>query len=393
MWLLVGCITFVQATPRNLYEQLCEVNPAWHSNHSTAQKLGLLQAPTIQNEQDLLVFHIQTLAKIFSTRSTHHLSKLQQHQRQKHLRVLKQYWQLRDCPRNYYLPYRNPVFIDHEGRYCAVGYLMLKSGQKKFCEAVQKNSNFIKIREIKSRTFAQWQAQSGLSLDELAWIQPYYTPQVRYEEITELGASRTPRFLDSLRALKLNRPNDDYLYGQEFNQMFMGNQAVDVQKAMQKLRFKGKPEWKALEKQQMEVIKITLFKGQLYAMANNRMSVGYEKARFAIFRWNKQGKWEKFMAQKPIYAFFTYKGQLYAGGGYETFTKEMEEGVSVEKPQYTHSYLIKLQGNTWKKIDREYGGIVFGIYQGGGKSYLATVVNTSIGSKRAPIPPKSKTNK
>ena len=390
--LLVGCMMFAQAKslkPNNLYAQLCEVNPEWRKNRPLAQQLGLLQAPTMYANQDLLAFHVQTLQKIFAKRATPHLSPTQKRNRQQHLAILEEYWQLRNCPRNYYLPFRNPVFIDHEGRYCAVGYLMLKSGKKEFCEAVQRNSNFIKIRQIQSQEFDQWQHQSGLSLDELAWIQPYYIPQTRYEEVTTLGARRTPRFLDSLQTLKLNRPSDDYLYGHEFSKMFMGNELIDVQGTLKKLRYWEKPDWKALKRQKMELVNLTQYGTHLYVIANNRNVDGFGKAQFAIFKWTKQKKWERFNTQFPVYAFFTYKGKLYAGGGYETYTKAIEDGRSVDKPQYTHSYLLRLDGKNWKKINQEYGGIVFGIYKKGNKSYLATVVNTSLGSKRAPILPKT----
>ena len=379
--------------PRNVYQQLCKVNPEWHKNKWIAQQLGLLQAPTIENEQDLLAFHLQILGKVFSQRIHPHLSVVQQRNRQTHLQVLEQYRQLRNCPRNDYLPYRNPVFIDHKGRYCAVGYLMLKSGKKAFCQAVQRSNNFIKIREITSPEFTQWQVNSGLSLDELAWIQPYYTPQVRYEKVSyRLGTPRTPRFLDSLQSLKLNRPGYKHLLTHQFAEIFMNDQSFDVHKKLKKLRYWGKPNWKTLKKQHMAVTNLILYGGNLYAMANSIRLVESEKWQFAIFKWDSQNnQWTRFDTEAPIYTFFTHQGRLYAGGGYETFTKAMEDNMPVQKPKYTHSYLLQLQGKTWKKIDQEYGGIIFGLYRKGAQSYLATVINTSLGSKRAPIV--TKTNK
>ncbi|OJJ22836.1 hypothetical protein BKI52_00360 [marine bacterium AO1-C] len=387
-------MAFAQAKPpANVYEQLCKVNPEWHKHRLIAQQLGLLNTPIIEAEQDLLAFHIQTLHKIFSKRTVNDLSATQQRNREKHLAVLNQYWQLRDCPRNYYLSYHNPVFIDHEGRYCAVGYLMLKSGKQEFCKAVQKNSNFIKIREIQSTEFTQWQTNSGLSLNELAWIQPYYSPQTRYEEINTIGTARTPRFLDSLQTFYLNRPSDYYLYNHQFSRMFMGERLLNIQKALRKSRYWGKPDWKALEKQQMSILHLTQYGAQLYVIARGQYAEDLGKTQFAIFKWNKQGKWERFNTEFPVYVFFTHKGKLYAGGGYETHIKTTEDGMAVEKPEYTHSYLLRLDRKNWNKIDQEYGGIVFGMYRRGNKSYLATVVNTSLGGKRAPILSKAKPNK
>ncbi|TAE19925.1 MAG: hypothetical protein EAZ95_00820, partial [Bacteroidetes bacterium] len=113
-----------QATPQNLYEQLCEINQEWHKNRAIAESMSFLNLPPIAGEQNILSFHIETLWQIFRNRDASALSPTQQQARANNLRNLSEYAQLRDCPRNYYLPYRNPVFIDHEGRYCAVGYLM-----------------------------------------------------------------------------------------------------------------------------------------------------------------------------------------------------------------------------------------------------------------------------
>ena len=87
MFILVGFITYVQAkpTPANLYEQLCEVNQEWYKYRSTAESLGLVNAPKIENEQDLLVFHIQTLEKIFLNRAVTSLTSAQQLKRKRML--------------------------------------------------------------------------------------------------------------------------------------------------------------------------------------------------------------------------------------------------------------------------------------------------------------------
>lgn len=391
MLLLVGCITFAQAKkqyrkPKNLYEQLCEVNPNWQQNQAVAKKLGFLQAPIISNEQNLLVFHVQILEKIFLARSTNHLNKAQKLNRKKHLKVLSEYWKRRDCPRNYYLPYRNPVFIDHEGRYCAVGYLMLKSGKQEFCEAVQKNSNFIKIREIKSKEFEQWQSESGLSLDELAWIQPYYDPEMRLEEITVLGKPRTPRFADSSQVSSLmNRYPKYHFYEHVFGPIFMGG-SLDYPKAIKKYKYKGTPNWKALNLKTANIKALRVYRGILYVVRQT-FDKQYKIEKVEILKWDTSGKWESVHETKAnIYKFFVYGNQLYAAGGWTTNRYS-------EKKGYTHSYLARFDGKTWKKIDQEYGGIIFGLYHFNGKTYLATVINLSDRTSFAPIPPLNRTNK
>ncbi len=398
--MLVSVVLLAQATPRNLYEQLCEVNQEWYKHRAIAQKMGLVKAKPLKHEQDLLSFHIRTLEQIFRQRPIDHLNPAQQRQRRQHLQVLNKYWQLRNCPRNYYLPYRNPVFIDHEGRYCAVGYLMLKSGKGKFCKAVQKNSNFIYIRQIKSAEFDVWQTQSGLSIDELAWIQPGYDPLIKLEQIHKLGVNRRPRFVDSLQATKIYDTRFDRADMFGFQRMFWGT-AFRRERALKKYKkYKGKPNWEALRKTHGSINALAVYQGTLYTAVDTSMVTPADSAApvIKIVKWHSQKKWvvvHKIIEPKikrnhrsMIYTFFSNRGKLYAGGGFETPYNENTKPSSV-----THSYLICFNGRSWQKVNQEYGGIIFGLIYKNGKRYLGTVVNGMAGYTRAPIHSKIKTNK
>ena len=386
--LLAGLITFVQAKPdmqkpSNLYEQLCEVNQEWKKNRIIAQKLGFLKAPTIEQEQDLLVFHIQALEKIFLSRSTAHLTKAQKVARQKHLKTLNEYWKRRDCPRNYYLPYRNPVFIDHEGRYCAVGYLMLKSGKREFCEAVQKNSNFIYIRQIKSKEYDQWQVESGFSLDELAWIQPGYDPVVRFERIHHLGVDRTPRFVDSAQALQIYQPHFDNKDMFGFQRMFWDFRIKGNKEIKRYKKYQGKPDWKALKKHG-GITALTVHQGKLLVAVDTAFyDTTFRGYQTKIMHWDNKGQWQqlhKYTDRATIYCFFTNRGKLYAGGGSDINTPMPQQMKAT-----TRSYLLRLDGKKWHKIEQEYGGIIFGLVYKNGKRYLGTVINQMAGNQWTPI--------
>lgn len=400
MLVLLGINMLAQATPQNLYEQLCEVNQEWHKHRATAQKMGLLQAQPLKNEQDLLSFHIRILQQIFSQRSIAHLSPPQQHQRQQHLGVLNKYWQRRDCPRNYYLPYRNPVFIDHEGRYCAVGYMMLKSGKEKFCKAVQKRNNFIYIRQIRSTEFNTWQKQSGLSIDELAWIQPGYTPVVKFEQIHKLGVDRKPRFVDSLQATKIYDTRFDVVDMFGFQRMFWGS-AFNWEKAFRKYKkYKGKPSWKALKKTHGSINALTVYQGTLYTAVDTTIATPTDSVTpiTKIVKWHPQKKWvvvhqiiepkRRKGERSIIYTFFNNRGKLYAGGGFETAYNENTKPHSL-----THSYLVCFNGRSWQKVQQEYGGIIFGLIYKNGRRYLGTVTNGIEENGRAPINHQVKANK
>ena len=391
--LLAGFISFAQAKePQNLYEQLCEVNQEWYKNRPIAKQLGFLQAPIIPNEQDLLVFHIQTLEKIFLAQNVTHLTPKQQAERQRNLQVLNEYWKRRDCPRNYYLPYRNPVFIDHEGRYCAVGYLMLKSGKQEFCETVQRKSNFIYIRQIKSPAFDQWQQQSGLSLDELAWIQPGYDPQIRFEIIDHLGVDRTPRFVDSLQATKIYSPYFDQRDMFGFTRMFWDCRLMGSEEVKKYKRYTGKPDWEVLKKEHGNISALTVHRGQLYVAVDSTFHDTARSYRTRIMRWHPRGTWQQLHESNDratIYTFFSNRGKLYAGGGSDVNSPSPQQ----TNHPFTHSYLLCFNGKVWQKIEQEYGGIIFGLVYKYGRRYLGTANNNMAGNQWAPIKKVGKTDK
>jgi hypothetical protein len=79
-------------------------------------------------------------------------------------------------PVNSYVPYRNPVFIDRDGTICAVGYLIERSAGRALAETIADAHRLDYLEDIAAAmpAVASWVAGSGLSLDELASIQPGY---------------------------------------------------------------------------------------------------------------------------------------------------------------------------------------------------------------------------
>ena len=86
-------------------------------------------------------------------------------------------------PVNSYVPDRNPVFIDAEGNICAVGYLLERSVGRAVPDAIAKRHRLDYLEDIAAQepAVASWIASSGLTLDELASIQPGYPgPEVMH---------------------------------------------------------------------------------------------------------------------------------------------------------------------------------------------------------------------
>jgi len=92
------------------------------------------------------------------------------------LEALQRYIAKGTTPQNTNLPWRTPVFIDDEGRICAVGYLIESSVGRALPEKIAKLHKYDFLEDIAAAMpeVAQWIEESGLTLEELASIQPAY---------------------------------------------------------------------------------------------------------------------------------------------------------------------------------------------------------------------------
>ncbi|MFN0252184.1 MAG: toxin-antitoxin system YwqK family antitoxin [Kofleriaceae bacterium] len=79
-------------------------------------------------------------------------------------------------PKNTYVGWRSPVFIDRDGNVCAVGYLIERSAGRALPEriAAAHRTSFLEDIAASEPAVRAWIASSGLTLDELASIQPAY---------------------------------------------------------------------------------------------------------------------------------------------------------------------------------------------------------------------------
>lgn len=93
------------------------------------------------------------------------------------LDVLRDYRRSRGFPRNTVSRRPAPVFIDDDGRRCAVAHLMIESGASEAAQHVAATTPYARIHELDPEPLDHWARPNGLARDELARIQPYY-----YEE-------------------------------------------------------------------------------------------------------------------------------------------------------------------------------------------------------------------
>ncbi len=69
---------------------------------------------------------------------------------------------------------RVPVFIDRQGRACAVGQLMIDSGAERLANHIAADERLEYLGTIETDGVGEWVAASGLTFAELARIQPAY---------------------------------------------------------------------------------------------------------------------------------------------------------------------------------------------------------------------------
>ncbi|MDH3727459.1 MAG: Kazal-type serine protease inhibitor domain-containing protein [Myxococcales bacterium] len=120
--------------------------------------------------------HLRAVETYLRERDTSDLSEAQREARSKNIERLHEYWVAGVFPRNTLTGYPTPIFIDPAGRACAVAYLMIQSGWEAAAREVALRENLAYVNDIRSPGVAAWVAQSGLTVQEAAWIQPGYDP-------------------------------------------------------------------------------------------------------------------------------------------------------------------------------------------------------------------------
>ncbi|MFN0204370.1 MAG: T9SS type A sorting domain-containing protein [Bacteroidia bacterium] len=177
IYLLLMCAVCQMTTAKsytNLYQKLAEVNVQWHKQTDVPQEV-FTKAPVLE-EIAAIQTHLKYVEQTLRQRNVSHLTENQRKNRQIALNELNGYWQKGQFPKNVYLPYRNPVFIDKFNTFCAVGYLVKATGFEPISRQIAENQNFKYVYEIKSEALLDWAKEYGFSLAELAWIQPGYPP-------------------------------------------------------------------------------------------------------------------------------------------------------------------------------------------------------------------------
>lgn len=156
-----------------LRDQLQALNSFWKGKTMDAAEAA---GRTSMSEVELIQLHLCMVERELRNTSSSHLSSSQRAKRLQSLDVLHAYAARGLFPKNLYHKDRTPYFIDKSGTACAVGQLIIASGNEGLAKRIssENNNGYIfdlveKYPEIKA-----WAHEYGFALEELAWIQPCY---------------------------------------------------------------------------------------------------------------------------------------------------------------------------------------------------------------------------
>lgn len=176
--ILTFFVTHLQADP--VLQKLTGINAEWASHPDAAIAPG---DHLFNTDEEWIQYHLLLVHRDLSKKDVSHLGKVERKNRRESLEELLEYALRGEFPRNISHRGRRPVFIDDRGVHCAVGYLIMRSGNDELSNRISENMNFHYLKQMQDDGLFAWVEQSGFTLDELAWIQPGYFQPIDYQPL------------------------------------------------------------------------------------------------------------------------------------------------------------------------------------------------------------------
>ncbi len=132
-------------------------------------------------EQLRIQTHLAFVEALLRAVDTRHWPEVLRDKRAVQLDRLRDYRQAGVFPSNTEFDGRRPIFIDAEGRLCAVGYLMAEDAGLELAQSVDARYHAGYVLDMEAAEVQDWVAQSGLTAEECAMIQPAYGPPITEE--------------------------------------------------------------------------------------------------------------------------------------------------------------------------------------------------------------------
>lgn len=178
---IMAAAQLAPGTDAPLITHMTEVNAQWRvmdpAPADGARTVGFA------NDVERIALHLHRVHDHLVAHTPEGLSAAQATNRAFLLERLEAYADAGSFPRNYVLPYRNPIFIDPHGTACAVGQLMIESGHRALAEHIDADMELAYIHQIQLPAVDTWAVEQGFTHDELAWIQPGYLPAITWNSL------------------------------------------------------------------------------------------------------------------------------------------------------------------------------------------------------------------
>ncbi len=168
LFLIISC----KHQPLNLSNT---INPLL-GDISFVEKFGRL--PDFNTDENLRIqTHLEYVESLLRSKSPAGLTPLQTENRENILDLLHTYWVSGVFPVNYDFPdKRVPCFIDKHQNICAVGYLIEQTAGREIAEDINAQYQYAYLSDMQHPAIDTWLQNSGLTREECAMIQPWYTP-------------------------------------------------------------------------------------------------------------------------------------------------------------------------------------------------------------------------
>lgn len=286
----------------SLYQHLLAINGEW-ATQGLETTIDLKQNYSFSSHKHRIQTHLKLVEQHLRQKKVSHLSIKQQQNRITQLDVLRQYWQRGLFPKNTFHSQATPYFVDIYETACAVGYLVLESGEKDLVQQIQQKNNYAYIRDMPYDALHVWADNNGFSIDELAWIQPIYSSNSFHGLGNSGGVNGTVNVL-------VNH-NDERLYiGGQFD-------AVDGQVANSIIAWNGDT-WATLgEGVEGEILAMDIYNNQVYIAGNFTLPNEEDTSNIAVWDGSAWQGLQSGDMEGQIYDIIFYQGDLVIGGDFQ----------------------------------------------------------------------------
>lgn len=136
-----------------------------------------LERPLAADEQARVRAHLEGVLEDLRSSPPAGLDDARRAARAETLQWLAEYTDRGVFPHNHVTAETSPIFADPHGTPCAVGYLLLRSGETELVDDIVRTDNRVRVSGLAGdERFERWLHQRGITLDEAARIQPLYEP-------------------------------------------------------------------------------------------------------------------------------------------------------------------------------------------------------------------------